>query len=286
MNPELETVVLDGDRSIRSLHYRCSAFQEDHSWHYHPECEVSFIVTGSGTRFVGDSVEPFCANDLVFIGPNIPHCWVSDEAEKQNEMIVLQFSPGCLGDRFLDTPEAQGFKTLLTKAQRGVQVLGEDRFQIRKELENIAESKGLRRLSHFILLLDQLCHAQQVTLLASEFYMADNSEFNAGRLGKIMEYVKQHIADDIKQTDVADMVCMTPQSFSRFFRATTGRTFVSFVNIVRITEASRQLVNTDKDIGDIAFDCGYSNLSNFNRRFSEIKACTPSEYRKVHQSLN
>jgi len=113
---------------------------------------------------------------------------------------------------------------------RGFWIL--QKFLIREQLENVAKSEGLRRLSHFILMLDAMCEAKEVNLLASELYMADNSEFHAGRLGNVMDYVKEHLADDIKQTDLADVVCMTPQSFSRFFRATTGRTFVSFVNVM------------------------------------------------------
>lgn len=285
MNPELETVQLDGDRSIQSLHYQCAAFQQDHSWHYHPECEVSYIVKGTGKCFIGDSVTSFSAGDLIFVGPNIPHCWVSDDDQTQNEMMVLQFSPHCLGQGFLDAPEALELNTLLCKAKRGIQIHGAAVVQVKNQLEEIAQNKGLLRLSYFVQLLSTLCQAPDSVLLASELYLADNSEFNGGRLGKVMDYVNKNLAADIKQTDVADVVCMTSQSFSRFFRATTGRTFVSFVNIVRITEASRMLVSTDRDIADIAFDCGYSNLSNFNRRFSEIKACTPTEYRKQRQSI-
>ena len=121
--------------------------------------------------------------------------------------------------------------------------------------------------------------------LTSELYVNDTRDFHGGRMGKVMAYVKENLREDIKQSDVAELVAMTPQGFSRFFRATTGRTFVSFVNVMRIMEACRLLVNTDEDIIDIAFKCGYANLSNFNRRFAELKNTTPREYRAQHSRL-
>ena len=106
------------------------------------------------------------------------------------------------------------------------------------------------------------------------------------RLRRSILRVTANIAEEIKQADVAQALGMNPQSFSRFFKTTTGRTFVSFVNVMRIMEACRRLVSTDEDIIDIAFQCGYANLSNFNRRFSELKQTTPREYRNQHSKLN
>jgi transcriptional regulator GlxA family with amidase domain len=110
-------------------------------------------------------------------------------------------------------------------------------------------------------------------------------EFHGGRMTRIVDYVRDKLGEEIKQTDVAELVAMTPQGFSRFFRATTGRTFVSFVNVMRITQACKLLVNTRGDITDIAFECCYGNLSNFNRRFQELKHTTPRDYRAQHGRL-
>ncbi|NIB39941.1 helix-turn-helix transcriptional regulator [Pseudomaricurvus alkylphenolicus] len=285
MDPTFETVQLDGNDSIRSLHFQCEAFQQDHSWHYHPQCELAHIVRGAGTRYVGDSVETFQPGDLVFIGPNIPHCWVSDPDQHNNEMQVLQFDPACLGNDFLRLPEASPLAGLLQQAKRGLHFDGGQLNPILDLLTQIEQQRGLYRLSLFVQLLDQLCQATGTSPLTSEVYVVDNSQFHSARLNKVMDYLKRNLQEEIKQTDVADLVHMTPQSFSRFFRATTGRTFVSFVNLMRITEACRQLASSDDDIMDIAFRCGYANLSNFNRRFVEIKQVTPSEYRRQQRQL-
>ena len=283
MKPTLETVQLEGNHSIGVLHYSCEAFQENHGWHFHPEYELSLILKGSGKRLVGDSIEQFKAGDVLFLGPNIPHCWISDETNHENEMLVLQFRESVFQKTLLDTPEAHALSTLLEHAKRGIQLADREALEAKLQLIEMEKSSGLKRLALFISLMDTLCEAEHIKFLTSEFYTADNSQFNSGRLAKVMEYVKSYLADDIKQSDVAEHVCMTPQSFSRFFKATTGRTFVSFLNIMRVTEACRMLVNSSMDIGDIATSCGYANISNFNRRFAEIKNCTPSQYRKKHK---
>ena len=285
MDPQFETVQLEGDSSIRSLHFGCDAFQNDHTWHYHEECELSFIVKGRGTRFVGDSVEPFGPGDLVFLGPNLPHCWVSDNDHRDNEMQVLQFHLNCLGDEFFQTPEAHLVRKMIAQGARGIHFIGADRDQIVELLNSVENSSGLQRLATFLQLLDKLSRSDATTLLTSDVFETDRSQFHSARLHKVMVFVRDNLNKEIKQTDVAELVSMTPQSFSRFFKASTGRTFVSFVNLMRITEACRLLTSGEQDIMDIAYQCGYANLSNFNRRFAEIKHLTPSEYRRQHQAL-
>ena len=154
--------------------------------------------------------------------------------------------------------------------------------KLSQALQHLANESGIGRLIQLIKLLEQLQQSRTTQTLANASYSADNSQFHGGRLAKIMHYVKAHLAEDVKQSDVAEHVHMTPQSFSRFFKATTGHTFVSFIHSMRVTEACRLLASCDHDITQIANACGYGNLSNFNRHFSTLKNCTPTEYRRTH----
>lgn len=285
MNPQFETVELEGNSCFRTQHFKCGYLQDDHSWHYHPECELTYIIKGIGTRFIGDSVEHFNEGDLVLIAPNIPHCWTNNSKGEENEIVTMQFLPTCLGNDFLNSPDAQVLIEMFQRAKRGILIKNLDSGAIGKLLIELHKKNGLPRLSGFIDILDLVCRNKDNELLASELYAIDVSEFHSGRMRKVMEYIQEHLVDEIRQTDIAELVHMTPQGFSRFFRSTTGRTFVSFVNIVRIMEACRLLVSSEDDITQIAFECGYGNLSNFNRRFMEQKHCTPSEYRNNHNLL-
>jgi len=289
MDPQFEAVELEGDSVIKTFRRQCATLQSDHAWHYHPECELTYILKGEGTRFIGDNVQHFGPGDLVFAGPNLPHCWANDDANNtdpnSNNLLVLQFKPDCLGPDFLISPDAQSLLQLIEYGKRGLKFSGPVVEEVGAALEKLQDESGLSRLTTFVHLLDLLVQTKEVEELTSELYVNDTRGFHGGRMGKIMAYVKENLRDDIKQSDVADLVSMTPQGFSRFFRTTTGRTFVSFVNVMRIMEACRLLVNTDDDIIDIAFQCGYANLSNFNRRFSELKQTTPRDYRNQHSKL-
>jgi AraC-like DNA-binding protein len=197
----------------------------------------------------------------------------------------MQFLPTCLGKDFLNSPDAHALIEMFQRAKRGLLIKNLESGAIGNLLIELHKKIGLPRLSGFIDILDLVCRNNDNELLASELYAIDVSEFHSGRMRKVMEYIQEHLVDEIRQTDIAELVHMTPRGFSRFFRSTTGRTFVSFVNIVRIMEACRLLVSSEDDITQIAFECGYGNLSNFNRRFMEQKHCTPSEYRNNHNLL-
>lgn len=280
--PAFENVQLEADESIRVLHYTCPSFQGNHTWHFHPQYEIALILKGSGKRFIGDHIGTFYPGELVLVGPSIPHCWISDDGQTENEMLVLQFDPLFLGETFYAIPEAQPIKNLLTASDQALLFGRGSLGQAERWLENIQSNSGMARIAHLLLLCDALtqCDRQQLT---SASYNVEQTSKGADRLTTAINYVKNHFHEEIKQPDVAKLVNMAPQSFSRFFRGQTGRTFVSFVNEMRITEACHLLATTDKDILDIALNCGYANISHFNRKFLENKQLTPSRYRENHR---
>ena len=286
MDPRFETVQLDGDSSFRALHFKCDSFRKDHSWHYHPEIELTLIVSGRGTQFVGDSVNRFKEGDLVMLGAGLPHCWLDDEGVGQeNELVVIQFKPSLLSEEFLAMPEAIGLNHLFSRAQRGLSCAGPGADEVGKLMWEMVETSGLARFNRLLRALELLVVDESSEPLTSELYRIDTSEFHGGRMARVVDYVTENLLEEIKQTDVAQVLGMNPQSFSRFFKATTGRTFVSFVNLMRIMEACRLLVNTDQEITEIAYDSGYGNLSNFNRHFRDLKQTTPRQYRELHAQL-
>jgi AraC-like DNA-binding protein/quercetin dioxygenase-like cupin family protein len=278
--PAFENVLLEADESIRVLQYSCPAFQSNHTWHFHPQYEISLILKGTGKRFIGDHIGTFAPGDMVLIGPNVPHCWISENEHTENEMLVVQFDPRFLGEAFYNIPEAHAIKSLLSASRQAALFhLSESHNEIYEWVENVRVSRGLARIAHFLLLCQSLSEADREQL-TSDDYIVEQSVRGVDRLTNAINYVKNHLQEEIKQPEVAKLVNMAPQSFSRFFRAQTGRTFVSFVNEVRITEACHLLATTDRDILDIALSCGYANISHFNRKFLENKKLTPSRFRE------
>ena len=276
--PAFENVVLNEQESIRVLQFSCPAFQSNHTWHFHPQYELSLILKGRGKQFVGDHIESFYPGNLILVGPNIPHCWISDDEAVNNEMLVVQFDPLFLGESFYNIPEAQAIHSLFKSSSKAVKFTNYTQ-DIRDQLEAVCASEGMTRIAQLLILCEKLTQCEQRLLISSD-YQVDKSVKGVDRLTSAINHVKNHFHEEIRQPDVAKLVNMAPQSFSRFFRTQTGRTFVSFVNEVRIAEACHLLSSSDKDILDIALTCGYGNISHFNRKFLEKKQLTPSQYRE------
>ena len=290
MDPRFETVQADAASSFRCLWFTCRNFAEDHTWHYHPEFELVWVVRGHGTRFVGDNIESYHPDDLVLIGPNMPHCWHS-ETEAGGylpEAAVVQFRPEMFGHDFLDLPEFERIKRLFRASKCGLHIEGETADRVQARMRSLFEKKGIARLIGLLDILRVLAEAENdLRYLASADYHITNdiTELNRHRIEMIHRHVRQNLSSEINQADVAHLVGLTPPAFSRFFRRATGQTFVGFVNILRINEVCRAMTEGGECITNIAMNCGYNNIANFNRQFLALKGMNPSQYRERHLRL-
>lgn len=283
MEAQFEAVVSDADSSLRCRYFACDDLTEDHAWHYHPEYELTWFLKGAGSRFVGDSIERYTSGDLVLIGPNLPHCWHNDVGHEAAELIFVQFDPGCLGADFLALPEAERISKLLHRADCGIHFKGEISQRVGERLRALAVQQGMTRLIGLLEVLNLLAEWPEYELLAATSYQSNNeiNPMNRARIETVHQYVRANLAGHISQAEIASQIGLSAPAFSRFFRAAAGRTFVNFVNLLRVNQACRLLSGTKLSITTIALDCGYDNISNFNRQFLALKGMNPTEYR-VH----
>lgn len=108
----------------------------------------------------------------------------------------------------------------------------------------------------------------------------DNHEqSNSRRIAKAFQYMNAYYNQHITLSDVAAQINMHEASFSRFVKRITGKTFVDSLNEIRLGHAARLLIDTNQTIAEIAYGCGFNNISNFNRMFKNKKNCTPKEFR-------
>lgn len=283
MDPQFESVHSDDDSSFRCLHFRCESFAADHAWHYHPEYELTWVVRSEGTRFVGDSIQPYAPGDLVLLGPDLPHCWHDEPTNGKGapEVVVAQFRPDCFGEGFLAMDVARGVRVLLARAARGLAFAPATAREAGPLLVAMTRQRGLRRLSRLLDVLAVLA-AEDAQVLASQDYQLNNdvNPANRRRIELVHREVRERMGEQISQARIAARVGLTPPAFSRFFRAATGKTFVGFVNTLRVNEACRLLAATSRPVTAIALACGYQNISNFNRQFRLLRGMSPSEYRR------
>jgi len=110
--------------------------------------------------------------------------------------------------------------------------------------------------------------------------------YNSRRIERAFEYMNENFHKNITLTEVSKLVNMTDVSFSRFFKAKTGITFIDSLLELRLGHASRLLIDTTESVSEIAYDCGFNNISNFNRLFKKKKNCTPKEFRESYSTDN
>lgn len=255
-------------------------------WHFHPEFELVLVLRSTGRRMVGDHIGYFGDEDLVFMGPRIPHVWINDpqfingEADYQADAIVIHFMDSFLGEKFLSIPEMEHFKSVLRMSSRGLAYHGQTREKINSLMKSMLKMSGLKRLAVLFEIFDILSTSTEYEVLASAGYT--QVELKASdRFGKVTEYIMRNFDKEITLPEVASIANMAVTTFCNFFKDHFRVTFVEYLTAVRIGYACKLLADDEHNIAEIAYESGFKNLANFNRQFKRFKNMTPSEFRKT-----
>ncbi len=275
---EYELVPFEECASFAVREFRLPRFTS--LWHLHPEIELTLILAGVGTRFVGDSVASFRPGDLVLIGANTPHYWLSEPRLSGGaHSVVIQFREDCLGADFFRRPEMRAVQNLLVRARRGLAFPAKTRSEVGPRMAELSTLKGAARVAAFIAILARLAETRSVKALSGESFLSAADFSGHNRIHRACRHVFEHLSEPIRLADAAHAAALTPEALCRLFRRVTGKTFFDFVNDVRIGHACMQLIETDDRIGEIALSSGFNALANFNRRFRERMHVTPKMYR-------
>lgn len=258
-------------------------------WHFHSEFEIVYVLKSSGKRFVADSVEPFGEGDITLLGSNLPHFWKNElnlEKDSWVNAIVVQFHKDFFRDEINAYPEFHAIRELLKRASRGISFDKSAAEKAGKMLKRLLRLKGLERMLYFIKIMDTLAHIDRYRLLASQG--AQESEYKElnSRLDKVMHFINTNYQRKISQEEIASRIGMNTSAFCRYFKDKTGKGFIFFVNEMRIGYACKLLIENHLSISQICYECGFNNLSNFNRLFKRLTGFTPGEYQQQFISLN
>ncbi|WP_053207540.1 AraC family transcriptional regulator [Jiangella muralis] len=274
MRPALEHIGTTGGLSWKRYLYRSAEFA--FSWHFHPEIELTLITAGTGTRYAGDGIEPYDPGQLTLLGAGVPHAFVS-AAPGDNEAVVIHFRADFLGPGLFDVPEFAAVGGLLDAAGRGLELPAPD--DLVRRIVALTEQPGAGGTLGLLDVLVRLADGAPGRPLASAGYRSPDRPDSRHRMDVVFGYLHERYGEPIALDDVAAVAHLSPAAFSRFFRRATGRTFTAYLTELRVGAACRLLSESDRAVADIAASCGFGNLSNFNRRFRELKAMTPREYR-------
>ncbi|MFD3590933.1 AraC family transcriptional regulator [Streptomyces sp. NPDC058683] len=281
MRPRHEHWSLPENTTFKCFLRREKAF--DFGWHYHAEYELVLITEGSGTRYVGTTVEPYRPGDLTLLGPDLPHTFSSvPYPTGMAEASVVQFRHDFLGADFFALPQFRPVQVLLDRSARGLLFphAPEPARRLLTGLPRLVDSAAATVA--LLDVLNQLARDTDSKPLTGPGYAPTPDTEARRRIDDICRHLQQVHTRPVELGEIAAIAHMAPTSFSRFFHRTMGRTLTDYVNQLRVETACRLLTTTDLPVTEVAARSGFQNLSNFNRRFLRLKHMRPRDYRAAH----
>lgn len=259
----------------------------DFPLHYHEEFELNFISNAKGAkRVVGDHLAEIDDMELVLVGPNLQHAWFTHKCVSMeiNE-ITIQFHKDLFDDKFLNRNQLSFIRNMLEKSIRGILFSKDTIAQLAPRIQGLHKHHGFDSMLELMSILHDLSTSRNYRLLSDPGFntnLNDTQHYHSRRIEKTLEYMNKNFDKQISLSEVARLANMSDVSFSRFFKQRTGNTFVDNQTQIRLGHASRMLIDTTQSIAEIAYKCGFNNISNFNRIFKKKKGCTPKEFRESY----
>jgi len=257
----------------------------DFPLHYHEEFELNFIMDGKGTeRVVGNHVGVAGDFELVLVGPYLEHAWFTHECQSEAiTEVTIQFHRDLLDEKFLRRNQLSHIRSMFDKAKLGIQFGEATAKKLGDHLLRIPEKQGFEGVLALLYILNELSRSTDMQILSHRNNdNSNNMKFNSRRIELATEFMRRNFDKNVSLDEVAKMANMTPTAFSRYYKANTGINFVESLNNFRLGQACKMLIDTNRSIAEIAYQCGFNNISNFNRIFKRKKGLTPKAFREEY----
>jgi AraC-like DNA-binding protein len=258
----------------------------DFPLHFHEEIELNFVMNGQGARrMIGDHLEEISDMELVLVGSNLEHAWFGEDfGENEITEVTIQFDNDFFGEKFLSKNQLSFIRRMLEKSSRGILFSAITTKQLAPRILGLSKKQGFDSVLELMSILHDLSISRNYRILSDSGYnQVEKQTYSSRRIEKVMTYAHQNFHKPITLAEVAKLTSMTETAFSRFFKLHTGMTFINCLNEIRLGHASRMLIETTHSISEIAYDCGFNNISNFNRIFKTKKKCTPKDLRTSYE---
>lgn len=255
-------------------------------YHYHPEIELLLIEKGTGTQFVGDSIQHFEDGDLLFIGSNCPHYLRSDDIYFQGQedlkasALVIHFSPELFGEPFMNLHENRFVANLMEESKKGIQIHGQTKQQIIGRMKMILEQENDNQVLQLFQILNILSISQEKEFLSSGLLETTTNEKETSRLNLIYNYSVKNFRRKITIDEIAEVVNLSPLSFCRYFKSKTRKNYANFLNEIRVEYACKLIKENQLLVTQICYESGFNNFTNFNKAFKKVTQKTPFQFAK------
>lgn len=256
----------------------------DFPLHYHEEYELNLIIGANGAkRVVGGNIEVIKDVELVLVGPNLYHAWFTHQccSEAVTE-VTIQFHKDLFDEKFLKRNQMAFVKSMLDRAQRGIAFHPETIAALKDRLLSLDKKNGFNSVLELLSILHDLSISRNMKTLSDPAFSNVKFNYSSRRIEKVYEYMNTNYTKVVTLAEVAKIANMPEASFSRFIKKRTGKTFIDSLNEIRLGHASRMLIDSTTTVAEIAYKCGFNNISNFNRIFKRKKFCIPKEFRETY----
>lgn len=287
MKLETLSMLKDPDKSF-IIHHETKSFSY---WHHHPEYELVLILRGKGKRMVGDNIDRFRQNDLVLVGSYLPHAWMCDREYNehpsgfQGEAIVYQFLHNFLGSQYFEIPENRDLKLLLAESSGGLKFTGKTKEKITALMTQSCNMDGQDQLLTLFSIFNILSKTKEYTVLSSPGFMDPYHQEGNLNMQKAIEYIFLNFHKEVTIKEMLRITNMSNTAFCIAFKRMNRMTFKEYLLNIRVGYACKLITGGTLNISQIANNCGFENMSNFNRQFKKIKGITPSLFRDQAEKL-
>jgi YesN/AraC family two-component response regulator len=257
--------------------------------HRHNETQITWIIKGEGTLIAGNYMQRFRPGDIYILGANQPHVFKSDPSyfdkrkKKEIHSMSVFFNPKGFFRPVLELPEMKSVSKFIDMTFFGLQAHYLHQDILSTAMQDVKNKNNAGRLAAFIEMLQFMANLKKWKSLSTEMIEHTISDSEGLRMNDIYQYTMANYTENITLKKIADIAHLTPQAFCRYFKKHTLKTYVNFLNEVRVSEACKKLMLRDfESVSSIAYQTGFSNAVTFNRVFKKITGKSPRQYSKEY----
>jgi len=254
--------------------------------HYHKELELAYIVEGYGTRYVGSSIKSYKKGDMVLVGEELNHVWMSDEAfydedsSLMTRAIVVKFYPDFAGKDFLGLSDTYPINRIFKEASGGLRIKGSTKKEIASILHKMLAQSPLEKIASLISILNLMAKSDDVYVLSQFDLHKSSNPKEKDRMNRIIQHTMLNFKNNISLEEIANVANLSKSAFCRYFKNTVKKSYNEFLYEIRVEHACKMLLESTIGITQIAYESGFNNPSAFSQMFKRIKAMSPNQYRK------
>jgi len=255
-------------------------------WHFHTEVELIHFRAGEGSQFIGDSVKRFKAGDVVLVGSNLPHYWRFDDiyfdefSPAAADVTVSHFEENFWGERFLELPENSALKTLLNNAKRGIVLRGVTRHKVAGLLDKLIGANGAQRIVLLIEALSVIASCNDIEILSSIGFNPVSLDVDSERIEAVYDYTHKNFDRRIELKEISEIANLSQNSFCRYFKSRTGKTYSQYIIELRVGRACKLLIENRLCLKQICYESGFNNFTSFHKYFKMITGKSPLCYQR------